>query len=154
MFVFDTSAYINGWHDHYPSETFPSVWDLIDAALNDGRVVGPREVFREIAKKDDDVARWVKQREDKFVDPSPEVQKLAGELQLRFPKPNVRNLADPFVLAEAQIRKFTVVTYEGRSFVGPTKNWIKTMPGICQELKLPCKTLPEALGPLGLRGRF
>jgi hypothetical protein len=152
MFVFDTSAFINGWRDHYPFETFPSVWDLIAAALDDGRVVAPREVFRELVKKDDEVAAWAKLREPCFVDPSPEIQKLSGEFQLRFPKPNVRNIADPFVLAEAQIRKLTVVTYEGRSFGGPTKNWAKSMPGICRELKLACKTLPEALGPLG--GRF
>jgi len=154
MFVFDTSAFINGWRDHYPYETFPSVWDLISTALDDGRVIAAREVFRELVKKDDEVAAWAKQREARFVDPSPGVQKLAGELQIRFPKPNVRNIADPFVLAEAEIRGFTVVTYEGRSFVGPTKNWAKSMPGICQELNLTCKTLPEALGPLGLGGRF
>jgi hypothetical protein len=154
MFVFDTSAFINGWRDHYPFETFPSVWDLIAAALDDGRVVAPREVFRELVKKDDEVAAWAKLREARFVNPSEEIQKLSGEFQLRFPKPNVRNIADPFVLAEAQIRQFTVVTYEGRSFVGPTKNWAKSMPGVCHELKLACRTLPEALGPLGLGGRF
>jgi len=154
MFVFDTSAFINGWHDHYPFETFPSVWDLVGAALDDGRVVAPREVFRELVKKDDDVAGWAKQHEPRFVDPSVEIQKKAGELQVRFPKPNVRNIADPFVLAEAQMRGFVVVTYEGRSFTGPTKNWAKSMPGICRELKLACRTLPEALGPNGLGGRF
>src|SRR6266850_7299485 len=105
MFVFDTSAYINGWHDHYPIETFPSVWELVAAALDDGRVIGLREVFREITKKDDDVAKWAKQREARFVDPSPEVQKLAGELQLRFPKPGRLIVVEPFVLAEAQVRK-------------------------------------------------
>ena len=36
------------------------------------------------------------------------------------------------------MRGFTVVTYEGRSFSGiPTKNWDKTMPGICKHLGVP-----------------
>ena len=143
MFVFDTSAFINGWRDHYPYETFPSVWDLISTALDDGRVIAAREVFRELVKKDDEVAAWAKQREARFVDPSPAVQKLSGELQVRFPKPNVRNIADPFVLAEADIRGFTVVTYEGRSFVGPTKNWAKSILESARNSTLPARHFPK-----------
>jgi len=32
----------------------------------------------------------------------------------------------------------------------PTKNWAKTMPGICKRLEIPCATLPEALRLLSL----
>jgi hypothetical protein len=39
------------------------VWQLIDACLDDGRVIGPRQVYVEITKKYDEVAAWVKQRE-------------------------------------------------------------------------------------------
>jgi hypothetical protein len=67
-----------------------------------------------------------------------------------FPGAGRRDGADPFVIAEAQVRTFTVVTYEGRSFSGvPTKNWARTMPGICKRVGVPCATLPEALTMLG-----
>lgn len=126
MLVLDTSAYLNGWHDHYPRATFPSVWSLIEAALGDGRAISPREVYNELTRQDDDVAAWAKERVDRFVEPTAEVQR------------------------SAQLRGWTVVTYEGRTFSGvPTANWQKSMPGICGQYAIACITLPEALGRLG-----
>lgn len=150
MLVFDTSAYLNGWRDHYPPATFPSVWELVAAAMADGRIVAPREVFNEIKRIDDDVCEWARARTAGFVEPTAEVQVAAGRILSKLPNPGVRDGADPFVVAEAQLRALTVVTYEGRSFSGvPTKNWSKTMPGICSELGVSCRTLPEALTMLG-----
>jgi hypothetical protein len=82
-------------------------------------------------------------------EPGEAVQRAAGVLVGMFPNPGVRNRADPFVVAEAQVRGLTVVTYEGRSFSGvPTRNWARTMPGICGHVGVPCRTLPEALAML------
>lgn len=150
MFVLDTSAYLNGWHDHYPPETFPSVWSLIEEALDDGRIVGPREVCNELTRKDDVVAAWAKERATRFIDPIADVQREAGPIYQAFPNPGIRDGADPWVIAEARVKGLTVVTYEGRTFAGvPTKNWHRSMPGICQHHSVPCITLPEALGQLG-----
>jgi hypothetical protein len=150
MLVFDTSAFVNGRRDHYPVETFPSVWEFVAEAMEDGRIVTPREVLNELKAKDDETCRWAKERPDCFVEPSAEVQRQAGEILAMLPNPGVRDGADPFVVAEARVRSFVVVTYEGRSFSGvPTKNWAKRMPGICQHLGVECRTLPEALARLG-----
>ena len=150
MLVFDTSAYLNGWRDHYPPSTFPSVWRLIDDAMKDQRIITPREVFNELKRKDDDMASWAKAREELFVEPSIQVQGEAGQILAMLPNPGMRDGADPFVVAEAKIRQLTVVTYEGRSFSGvPTKNWAKRMPGICQKVGVDCRTVPEALAMLG-----
>lgn len=151
MFVFDTSAFLNGWRDHLPPSTFGSVWEFIDSCLDGGRIIGPRQVYVEITKKDDDVAKWVKERQARFVDPDPAVQGIAGELWIRLYAANPqRNQADPWVIAEAKSRGITVVTYEGRSFAGiPTKKWATSMPGICQHENVACVTLPEALTALG-----
>lgn len=150
MLVFDTSAFLNAWRDHLPPGTFPSPWRFIEAAMDDGRIIGPREVFNELTRKDDDVARWAKERATRFVEPSEDVQQRAGEIQAMLPKPGERDGADPFVIAEAEFRGFTVVTYEGRSFSGvPTRNWARSMPGICQRIGVGCTTVPEALTMLG-----
>jgi hypothetical protein len=50
MLVCDTSAYLNGWRDHYPPSTFPSVWALIAEAIAQARIVLPREVYRELTE--------------------------------------------------------------------------------------------------------
>jgi hypothetical protein len=150
VFVLDTSAFLNGWRDHYPPTTFPGVWTLIDDALHDGRAIAPREVYGELTAKDDDVATWAKARPEGFVDPSEDVQRVAGVIYMSFPQGVLRNAADPWVIAEARMRRWTVVTYEGRTFAGvPTRNWHRSMPGICQHHSVACITLPEALGELG-----
>lgn len=150
MFVFDTSAYVNGWHDHYPPATFPSVWELIETALGDGRVISPREVYTELMHKEDDVCAWAKRHVGGFVEPIEEAQREAGAIYATFPNPGLRDAADPWVIAEAKVRGLTVVTYEGRTFRGvPTKNWGRQMPGICRHHGIPSLTLPEALGQLG-----
>ena len=153
MFVFDTSAYINGWRDHYPPQTFPGVWSLVEEALVDGRVVSPREVYNERVRKDDDVAAWAKERLQGFVEPTPDVMRAAGVIfERELPNSGDRDAADPWVIAEARLRKLTVVTYEGRTFSGvPTseRRWARSMPGICRRLGVGCMTLPEALGRLG-----
>jgi hypothetical protein len=150
VLVLDTSAYMNGRKDHYPPATFPSVWELIAEAMTDGRIVPPREVFRELVAKDDEIAEWAKTLTGAFLDPSAEVQRAAGEVYAMFPGAGRRDGADPFVVAEALVRGFTVVTYEGRSFSGvPTTRWHRTMPGICGHAEVPCATLPEALMMLG-----
>lgn len=151
MLVCDTSAYLNGRRDHYPPTTFPSVWDLVAAAMTDGRIITPREVYRELIAKDDEITAWCKQfRPHVFVDPIEPVQRRVGVVYAQFANPGRRDGADPFVIAEAQHRGFTVVTYEGRSFSGvPTRNWDRTMPDICKHFAVPCCTLPEALTMLG-----
>lgn len=150
MLVFDTSAFLNGWRHHLFPDTFPSVWELIDAAMTDGRIIAPREVLTELTHKDDEVAAWAKERADLFVEASELVQRRAGEIYSLFPNPGLRDQADPFVIAEAELSGYVVVTYEGQSFSGvPTKNWARSMPGICQHLRVDCCTLPEALTRLG-----
>lgn len=150
MLVFDTSAFINGWRDHYQPTTFPSVWKLIEDAAGDGRIITPRAVFKELQKRDDDVAAWARDRLEIVREPSSAVQQEAGIILSQLPNPGVRDGADPFVIAEAKVNSMTVVTYEGRSFSGePTKNWSKKMPGICNKMGVDCSTLPEALAMLG-----
>lgn len=150
MFVFDTSAYLNGWRYHYRPEIFGGVWEFIEAQMLNGQVVSPREVYNELCKKDDDVSAWAKPRLGAFVEPSDQVQRRSGEILQMLPNPGVRDGADPWVIAEGEIRGLTVVTYEGTSFSGvPTKRWHRTMPGICREVGVACTTLPEALGALG-----
>ena len=152
MFVLDTSAFINGWNDHYDPETFPAVWDYLATQLDGGTLISPRESFEEIKRQDDSLVEWAGEHEDAFIYPSEEVGRLAGEIQSQFPRPGERNAADPFVIAEAKIRSFTVVTYEGRSFDGrKTKNWPKRMPGVCVNFGVGCCTLPEVFRELGAR---
>ncbi len=99
MLVFDTSAYINGRRHHFLPTIVPSVWRLVQDAIQAGHVVLPREVYRELMVYDDDVAQWIEQSKGSIAEPSREVQQRAGVLQAQFPQTGIRHRADPFILA-------------------------------------------------------
>jgi hypothetical protein len=154
VLVFDTSAFINGWRYHYPPSTFPSIWELFGYAMADGRIVAPRAVYLELDDKDDEVFKWAKGLKQHFCEPTEAVQRLAGAIEATLPKPGVRDQADPFVIAEAELRGFTVVTYEGTNTItgARTKRWHEKMPGVCHQRNIACCIVPQALGMLG--GQF
>ena len=151
MFVFDTSPLINGWRFHYPPKNFPGVWDLLSASIADGRIVIPREVFNELKRQDDDIFQWVRTRAHPFVEPSEAVQAAVGKIYQQFRRRGNRDDADPWVIAEAQVRQFTVVTYEGRTQAGPAspKSPQGKIPGVCDALGIRCVPLSDALDDLG-----
>jgi len=152
VFVFDSSAFINGARHHYHLDTMRPIWALVERGVDDGRIIVPREVFREIANQEDEISELLKANEAAVVDPSKAVQLRAGQLQALFPKPGLRDQADPFVMAEAENRGFSVVTYEGITFTGaPARGAAKKMPAICARLGISSCTLPEALRRLGLK---
>ncbi len=149
--MFDSSAFINGTR-HYYFDTMRAVWTLIEEAIDDDRIIVPREVYREVVDQEDEISDLVKGHKAAVAEPSRDVQIRAGQLQLQFPKPGLRDRADPFVMAEAEIRQFTVVTYEGITFSGaPAKGADKKLPAICGRAGISCSTLPQALRELGLR---
>jgi len=152
VFVFDTSAFINGSRHHYFITTMRSVWDLIEGSIDDGRVVIPHEVYREIVQQDDPISALVKRHKDAAVDPSQHVQARAGIFEQEFADSALRDRADPLVMAEAEARGFVVVTYEGITFAGtPARRAGKKLPAICARHGIGCCTLAQALQELGLK---
>jgi len=152
VFVFDTSAFINGSRHHYYLETMQPVWDLVEQAIDDGRIVIPREVYREIVEQDDAISELVKRHKNAVMDPSQDVQARAGVLEQEFASSALRDRADPFVMAEAEVRRFSVVTYEGITFAGtPARGAEKKLPAICSRHGVACCTLAQALQRLGLK---
>lgn len=152
MFVFDTSAFINGRRDHFFPDMVASAWNLVEDAIDEGRVIVVREVYRELDVIDDDTSELIRRHSGAIVEPSEAVQRRAGELANEFPAHHSRHAADPFILAEAEARRFTVVTYEGVTYAGiaTSKGWHKSMPGVCARFGISCGTLPQALRALGL----
>jgi len=155
VFVFDTSVFINGWNDHYQPPAFDELWAFVGTAMEEGRVIAPREVRREIERHTDALATWAKGCY--FVDPSPEVQAVVGQIQEsyrdQFDRPG-RNDADPWVIAHAKETGFCVVTYEGREFSGrraALRPRNPKMPDICAAVGVDCVNPSTALNRLGVR---
>jgi len=144
LYRLDTSAFIEAWHRLYPRDVFPGFWERLNNWIADGSIFASDEVYREIAKIDDDLHRWLMARKSIFRPLDEEVQVAATGILETFPRlvgeAKQRSLADPWVIAHAHITKATVVTQENPGNLQNPK-----IPVVCAELGIPCIRVVELL---------
>ena len=120
-YVFDTNCFIVIGH-YYP-EQFPSFWEKFNQAVENGNIISVREVRRELDRDaaEDHLAEWIKRHKTIFVTPSPAVMQLVNEIfsvpHFRASLPDRTRLggnpfADPFIIAQAKVMDYCVVTQE------------------------------------------
>ena len=148
----DTSAFIQSWHRYYPIDVFPSVWDMMDALVRAGDLVAIDEVRVELDKKDDEVLKWVQDRDQLIVPISDTIQHAVREVLRERPRlvdtRRNRSGADPFVIALAMTEGLTVVTDE-RPTGSPDR---PNIPDVCDHLQVPCINIIDMIRAEG--GRF
>lgn len=144
FYSFDTSAFINGWHEIFKPPMFEPIWDEIAKMIVQGRVLALDEVKREVKRKDDNVWRWARDKRGLFVPLGRDVQEATKEVLVACPRLMAqhganRNSADPFVVGLALARDGTVVTQEtlGKSQKRPR------IPDACAAVGVRCITLPD-----------
>ena len=135
-YCFDTSIFINAWQRDYPPDVFPTIWNNIEELIADWRVVTPEEVRVELKRKDDEVLKWALERSHMFIPIDASIQLAVTDILRCYPRlidtRKSRSGADPFVVALAQIRHLTVVTYEDK-----TGNMNKPrIPDVCDALNI------------------
>lgn len=110
----------------------------MDVAAEKGEIIVIEEVVRELERKDDDICKWVKQRNSMIIPIDQEVQNLVVEIMSKFGKlvdtRKSRSGCDPWVIALAKIRNLTVVT--GERATGNLDR--PKIPDVCKELSVPC----------------
>jgi hypothetical protein len=145
VYVFDTSALIGAWVRMYPPDIIPALWDRIDELGAAGQLTVPEEVLRELEAQEDDLHAWVKSRADFLVSPTDRAVLLEARAVLQdhpeLTKTGTgRGLADPFVIAMAHVKAFTVVTEErGGSAAKPR------IPYVCQQRQVRCMSVLEVI---------
>lgn len=149
IYCFDTSALMQPWNTYYSTEFFPDFWDVIDALARDGHIFCTDEVRREIAKKDDSLHAWVKERPFLFREPTEEVQEnlrriLASHKEL-VKEGKDRSMADPWVIAHAMAEGATVVTKEA-----PAPRKVK-IPDVCEAYDVRCISDTQFVREIGLK---
>ncbi|AAM42238.1 PIN domain-containing protein [Xanthomonas campestris pv. campestris] len=146
MYVFDTGPFSRLKH-YYPA-VFHSFWAHMDALVHGGYLLSTREVKRELDNGEPNavVSAWIGQHAGLFSMPSagemqlvaqilaiPHFQSIIGERQRLKGTP----VADPFVIAAAQVRGFAVVTTE------VYKPQAAKVPIICQHFNVRCIDLEQ-----------
>ncbi len=153
IYVFDTSS-LRSLQHFYPS-VFKSIWNGLDALLQQQRLISTREVFNELGRQavSVDVQQWAKDHKEIFMTPTnAELQFVAEIFTIR----HFQNLigtqqrlkgtpvADPFVIACARIKRGTVVTEEGWLRGGAShtlKPNAAKIPNVCAHFDIPCVNL-------------
>lgn len=116
-YVIDTSGLIGAWQRTYPPEVFPALWDNLEVLGETGQLLVPEEVHRELKRQSDDLYDWVEQRKAQIVVPTDRAVLvtvraiLADHPRLTMPGTG-RGLADPFVIAQAELRRCPLITEE------------------------------------------
>ena len=139
LYCFDTSAFINSWRLHYPPSLVHGLWDRIGEKIEDGTILIPNEVKKELGNGNDDLVKWLKPYHPYVIPISTEQIDLVSEIVNKYPlvsqykKPRPAH-ADPFVVAIGKLEGCTVVTYEGAN-KSPTHPKI---PDLCKEYGIKC----------------
>lgn len=148
IYCIDTSALID-LDRLYPKEVFPSLWEkYVVEIVDEGRLISPHEVRKELERKDDELWNWIKSNcKELFIRDNQLVINRVVELQNTFerwidPENPLRNMADPFVVALALeapnifpdviTEDIMVITHE--EFTGNLDKC--RMPDICKHLGL------------------
>jgi hypothetical protein len=136
-FVLDSNVYIEMKNGPYGFDTFPVFWTWIDQEAAAGTISSPRAVYEEIAKGDDELAAWFKERSTAplFAQPRAETQaalRRVGDWVVANYEPHQAAEflagADPWVIAHAMAGGSVVVTHEKRT--GPGAKQPK-IPNVC-----------------------
>jgi len=128
---FDTSAFIEPWVRLYPPDIFGAVWDKLEEMARSNEITAPADVLLEIEKQKDDLYEWAKARPELFETPDREVMEIFTEIVNNHPDfmkiNSTKSGADPFVVALAEVRQLTVVTYETMA----KQNAAPKIPNVC-----------------------
>jgi hypothetical protein len=144
MYVFDTSS-LRVLRNYYPHR-FLHLWEHVEAAVASGVVKSVRECRRELLEQVTEkwLVDWVKRNTQIFLPPTPaetafvarifavpHFQALVSEKQRLQGKP----VADPFVIACAASREWSVVTQEQH------KPHASKIPNVCEHFGVRCTDL-------------
>jgi hypothetical protein len=136
VYCIDTSSLIAAWQERYPIEVFPTLWEKIDALIEDRRLFSPIEVLNEMKKRSDELHAWLKDRKEMFLELEDAVQIEAAHILAQFPRlvgeRKLRTSADSFVIALARVKGWQLVTDEKPTATLNRPN----IPDVCTQLSM------------------
>lgn len=107
------------------------------------RIVIHKTVLDEIERKDDDISKWVKDNIKKVEDIDDLQAKILPDIVIEHGEwiKGEKTPADPFIIALAEVRKYTVVTRE--KIVQYNKGANNRIPAICKNRGVSCISVED-----------
>jgi hypothetical protein len=107
LYCIDTSSVV-ALKRSYPRKALRPLWDLLEQIADEGRLIAPREVLRELDRVDDEMKAWAKAHSGIFVPIDAEQGNVLTEIQTEFPEVGAATKqgphADPWCLALSLMR--------------------------------------------------
>jgi hypothetical protein len=137
-YCIDTNALIDLWRRFYPPDIFSSLWKEIENIISQGKLIAPREVFDELGKQDDELYKWAKRNKQMYKNLDREQMKQVCNILKQFKELIDTNKetpdADPFVIALAKNKGWTVITSEKPANLGGHPK----IPDVCKNYNIKC----------------
>ena len=142
-YILDTNVFIEAKDYYYMFDVCPGFWEWLAIQNKKGVVYSVRAVNDELQKGSDRLAEWADKRGDEFfLPPDGSTARALATVAAKIGRMDYResavngffNAADYYLVAEAYVKKYTVVTREAKS---DSTNVIK-IPNICDELQITC----------------
>ena len=149
-YLLDADAFIRAKRLHYGFDFCPAFWDWLIAAHTEGNVFSVVKVGDELRAGNDELSEWASERGDRFFLPPDQAtvpalaQVTAWVSSQNYSTQAIRTfmqVADYYLVAQAQAGNHTVVTHEAPSV---SRRRIK-IPDACISLGIKCLTPFEML---------
>ena len=138
MYLLDADVFIRSNNDHYAPEFGNGFWDWIVLKNREGVIFSAEKILNDVLKKEDQLNQWAQDAgRGLFISESSELVQELGTVfqwvaaQERF-TPQARNTffacSDPYLIAQAIVSGYTVVTYETRA---PESKANVKIPDVC-----------------------
>lgn len=120
IYCIDTSSMIHAWVEVYPPDVAPPLWEYMEEAIADERLISPQDVREELMYPED-LKAWVKEQDSMFKELEPPlVDTLKDTLNWARDRLSAQRIdfrredlkADPIVVALARLTGATVVCEE------------------------------------------
>ena len=140
-YCLDSSFLLDFWSDEglRPRDVYLGIWEAVDEGVREGAIISPALVRNEVRDTTDpELKKWLATCGSMFVQLDRAQIAALEEIVRKFPAyaEEVRNLADPAVIALAKVKGLTVLTSEKWvSNPGPTKPKI---PNVCEDFGVKC----------------
>lgn len=145
VYCIDTSSILEARIRSYPPDVFATLWEKIEGLIAVGRLLASEEVLHELGRQSDDTYRWAKDQAGLFVPldrgQTDEVSRIEGAFPHLVHRIKNRSAADPFVIALAKLRGYTIITEENKS-TSPQKPKI---PDVCTSYGIKCIKFLEVI---------
>jgi hypothetical protein len=136
-FSIDTCSIITARVEKYPPSVFVKLWENVEAAIRRGEIKAIDVVKAELERNCADSFRWAKTQKQLFTRMNSSIISHANAVLKQAPTlidaSSVVEQADPYVIALALDKSFTVVTEENSK---PKKGREK-IPTVCKAMNVP-----------------